>query len=183
MLLFRVAPKFIWAVRGGLCQRVPWYIPMVECWFLKTPKYTVDDIALSPCHKKFGCEAMTKDFGPRKFLIPEHGNQAKKGLFIVVLYPSKASVDFSVSWLSSRHGRKSRIVCHGIQQRRCQSTERNFLEPRHNNWAMMCCRLHPHSLCASQGSQLLKLDKVEVGGGAEIKSRVIKRKSKDQENI
>lgn len=134
-------------------------------------------LLFSPCHKKFGCEAMTKDIGPRKFLIPEHGNQAKKGLFIVVLYPSKASVDFSVSWLSSRHGRKSRIVCHGIQQWRCQSTESNFLEPRHNNWAMMHCRLHPHSLCASQGSQLLKLDKVEVGGGVEIKSRVIKRKS------
>lgn len=52
---------------------------------------------------------MTRDIRPRKFLIPEHGNWAKKGLFIVVLYPSNVSVDFSVSWLSSRHGRKSRM--------------------------------------------------------------------------
>ena len=52
---------------------------------------------------------MTRDIRLRKFLIPEHGNRAKEGLFIVVLYPSNTSAEFSVSWLSSRHGRKSRM--------------------------------------------------------------------------
>lgn len=94
--------------------------------------------------------------------MTEPGYWAKKDLFMRSSAPSNAQVDFNVPWLSFRHGRKSRMCAMEYRSGEADQLKQTCPALGMTNGDIQ--HIAPAiSLC--QGSQLLKLDKVEVGRG------------------
>ena len=106
---------------------------------------------------------MTKEIWPSKFLILEYGYGVKKGLFMAVFYSVKRTGGLQVSLLSFRHGRKWRPCAMEYNSGDVNQVKGACSRAKVTKTGGRLQTATAFALL--QGSRLLKLEEVGVGGG------------------